>query len=197
MNFPAQTRNRIQNMAVFFVANCSNVNRMKLNKLFYFADKLAIERTAFSISEQQYFADVNGPVPVSTEIERNIIPAFSLTKVIRENGDGIFGLRKGVQFDDSEFSGVELSVLAETSTKFKQTTGEAMSALSHEKGEPWDIVWDNGRGQGAAMPLDALLERNLPPEEKEKRKLLREDVEKANRAFRALPGFDKLWSERS
>lgn len=64
MLFPEQIENRIQNMAIYFVQNTKNVDRTKLNLLFYFADKRAIEQTGFSISELKYIADDSGPVPV-------------------------------------------------------------------------------------------------------------------------------------
>ncbi len=191
MNFPEQVKNRIQNMAVYFVTHTKNVNRMKLNKLFYFADKLAIERTAFSISEQQYFADTNGPVPVSVEIDRNIIPTFSLTRVIRENGDGIFGLVEGVRFSDDEFNDTELKILEDVSKEFENTTGDKMSEISHEINGPWDIVWNTqngGNGKGKQIMLEELIDETFAQERKEERLRMREDVAKAREAFMKLPG---------
>ncbi|MBD5417073.1 MAG: SocA family protein [Desulfovibrio sp.] len=178
-------------MAIYFVANTKNVNRMKLNKLFYFADKLAIEWTAFSISGQDYFADDFGPVPVSIDLAKNIIPKFSLTTVIRENGDGVFNLVEGKEFIDDEFNDKELKVLANICKKYKNTTGEEMSRISHAPNEPWDIVWNRqngGKGKGKQIPLEALVDDTLRPQEKERRRLLRESVAKANAAFLKLPG---------
>lgn len=74
MNFPEEIWERVRNMAVYFVMSTEQVDIMKLNKLYYFADKMAIEDLAFSISDQPYYADANGPVPVSADREKILCP---------------------------------------------------------------------------------------------------------------------------
>lgn len=186
MNFPDEIKNRVQNMAIFFVSHTENVNRMKLNKLFYFADKMAIEKTAFSLSDQEYFADDNGPVPVSIQRDKNIIPSFDLDTVITESSDGIFKVAEGISFSDDEFNDEELEILQLVSDEYKTMSGQKMSSETHKAGEPWAIVWDNKKGKGKTIPLTQLLEDGLPQEEKERRRLLREDAQKSFDAFSRL-----------
>lgn len=64
MLFPEQQAQRVLNMAVYFVTHTENCDRKKLRMLFYFADKLAIERMAFPISDAEYIAEEDGPMPV-------------------------------------------------------------------------------------------------------------------------------------
>lgn len=191
MLYPEQIRDRVQNMAIFFVDRTTNVNSLKLDKLFYFTDDLAIRRIVFSISKQPYFADTNGPVPVDIDKNCNIIPTYSLLEVIREKQDGTFEVMPGKRFIDDEFNDRELEVLEEICVKYQNTTGEELSALSHTPNEPWDIVWNKengGHGSGKPIALEALIDETFPPEEQERRRLLRESVAKANAAFLKLPG---------
>lgn len=191
MLYPEQIRNRIQNMAIQFVDHTRNVNPLKLDKLFYFADELAIRQMVFSISKQPYFTDHNGPVPVSINKKQGIVHAFSLFDVIREREDGTFARVQMKQFSDDEFNEREVLILKEICNKFQNATGEEMSTLSHSTNGPWDIVWNSvadGNRVGKYIPLETLIDSTFPPEEQERRRLIRSGVAKANAAFMKLPG---------
>lgn len=186
MNFPEEIMARVQNMAIYFVFHTENVNRMKLNKLFYFADKMAIEKTGFSISDQNYFADDNGPVPVSVNRDTNIIPTFELDSVITESSDGIFKVAEGVSFTDDEFNDEELAILKDITKEYYSMSGQDMSILSHKVGDPWDLVWQNEKGKGKIIPITQLVEKDLPDEEKEWRINVREEAQKSFDSFKRL-----------
>lgn len=191
MLYPEQIRDRIQNMAIFFVDRTTNVNPLKLDKLFYFTDDLAIRRMVFSISKQPYYADQNGPVPVGLDKSRNIISTYSLSEVIREKEDGTFEVVPGKRFIDDEFNERELAILEEICEKYQNTSGEELSVISHTPNEPWDIVWNKengGNGRGKPIALEALLDGTFEPEEQARRQLLRDGVAKAKAAFLRLPG---------
>lgn len=186
MNYQEQTRRRIQNMAVYLVGGTKCVDPGKLYKLFYAADKLAIERTAFSISDLPYYAALTGPMPLSIEKDKGIIPTFSLNDVLTENEDGTFKVADGVTFSKADFTDAELAVLSVICEAFCDVSGEAMSEQSHAEGEPWRVFIDEGNKIGARMPLEELIERDLPATEREGRCRFRADARASQDMFRSL-----------
>ncbi len=142
MNPADQTRRRVQNMAIYFVANTSMVNQLKLEKLFFFADLAFCRDIGLSISEQNYLARDLGPVPVSPDKKESLFQAYQLGEVLSSDAQGFYSPVAGAVFNGDLFSPRELSCIEKTAREFSDSSGEDMSALTHTKGE----VWENGSG---------------------------------------------------
>ena len=123
----------VKNMAIYFVNNTENVNNIKLNCLFYFADKMSIKEYVFPISRQDYFAYEYGPSPVS--IRNNIINAFNLNDIFIKNSDGFFNTIPGIFFVDGEFCNNDLTILDSIINEFKTITWQEISKKACEKGD--------------------------------------------------------------
>lgn len=173
-------------MAICFVANTNDVDDQKLYKLFYSADRLAVERTAFSISDQPYFAGETGPMPVSPDKKNDIISSFALHDVITPNDNGIYRLIEGITFNKADFTDAELEVLRVTCEAFRDVSGAAMSEQSHAIGESWRVFMDEGNQLGDRMPFEELIEREFPSEEQVERQRFRKDARESQAMFESL-----------
>lgn len=183
----SRTRDRIQNMAIFFVQHTENVDQLKLDKLFYFTDYTSIVEYVLSISGQKYFADDNGPVPVSLKKDENIYSKFGLHEVIPICFEKkYYGVAEGKTFNDGNFNDDEISILERISSKYRTISGDGMSRESHEFGKPWYVIWEKSRGRGKEIPLEKLVDANRPEEEIEWRKGLRNNIKMAEDAFNKL-----------
>lgn len=150
MRSEERMHSRLRNMAIYFVQNSNSVNQLKLEKLFYFADLHSFRENIFTISNQQYVARENGPVPVIDG--KDLFEAENFSDFLYKNAQNFFITNK--KFDDSNFSPYEIGIMAEICCKYKTLSGEQMSRLSHEKNGPWDRVWKNGTGNGVEISFN-------------------------------------------
>lgn len=114
------------------------------------------------------------------------MPAFRLRELITESSDGVFKAAQGVSFCDDEFNDAELAILKKISDKYRTVSGQVMSKESHEPGGPWAAVWKDETSRGLLIPMEQLVEKALPEEEKNRRKLLRDDAQRNLESFSRL-----------
>ncbi len=171
-------RERVQNAVLFFVTNAKNVGMTKLCKLLYFCDLNMHLKQGVAITDLEYQAEKRGPVPMAVYRELNdyLQPeeeGYGLKDFIHREpprreraGDDerFFVPNRGRSFDPDFFSKNELDVLNETIERYRDSLGTEMSAESHLAGKPWELTWQNGRGESQKIDLNRGLELNTDPE---------------------------------
>lgn len=184
MQFENKIRKRIQNMVIYFVDHTQNVNQLKLDKLFFFADKASCQERGLSISEQTYVARERGPVPVSPDKKESIFYIYKLGDVIIPDELGFYSRAPDAIFDESLFTPEQLGYLERTSKEFCHSSGDDLSKLSHDPDDVWYEVWDNGNGNEKEINL--LADEKLPQKLVKRRELLRRRQTMAREAFAKL-----------
>lgn len=172
--------NRLRNEIVYFLQNTNNVDMQKLNGLFYAADKMCIEETAFNISDSEYLAMERGPLLGC------ILGAFHVIVDIADENNGYFILKNDIVFDKSHFTDAEISVLKAIAAVYKDVSATAMKQQFCSEGEPWQIYLAEGGQFIGRIPLEKLVERHLPAKEREEREALRREAEETQRLYQSL-----------
>lgn len=185
INFPEEIWERVRNMAIRFVERTNQVDRRKLNKLFYLTDVEAYKQTAFTLTEQKYVAQQFGPVPVSPSNDTDFFQFFKLEDLLGSDGDEVYHLRKGVAFDDGEFTDQELQIIDSVCDTYKDFTGNALSDKTHEPEFAWLSVWKDGNGVGKEIPFE-FYDANLSQNERELRAIWKEDAKRNYDSFSRL-----------
>jgi uncharacterized phage-associated protein len=116
--------------------------KTKMNKLLFYADNCAFNRTGYSISGAKYRAIERGPVPYRYESVFDELAENDVIDIFFENkGEYTTKLLKGRDdrpFNKALFSEVELQILNEIVDKFKNYTIKEIVDLSHK-----EIAWKN------------------------------------------------------
>lgn len=166
-------KERIQNMAIYFVKNTDRVGMVKLMKLFYFCDRECYLKTGFKITDLEYTAKEKGPVlmDIYNELKRREkIDKYGIINVIQreransqktEMDELYFKPKRNKDFCWKFFSRCELGILQDICNQYKLKTGAQMSMESHEDGLPWLQTWNNGQGDGQLIDFDLDIERYL------------------------------------
>lgn len=142
---------KIKALVLYFSSHTStrNLGKVKLMKLFYFADFTHIRRYGLPITGDLYRNLEHGPIPStikllvdSVEDEPSSAILGDIIKVDVKEGQRIHRIvskREYTAEDEKLFSASELEVLKEISTKFKDTSTSAIEEMSHEEA-PWKLT---------------------------------------------------------
>jgi uncharacterized phage-associated protein len=142
MNLPLS---KIKSMLLYFATHTDPrfLGKVKLMKLFYFADFAHVKKYGTPITNDCYFHLEHGPVPsaimnfvTSVEYEpEEALMADVISVEIREgrNMKRIIPQRNLEQSDQDYFSGTELDILRTVCERFKTTTGKEIEDISHKE----------------------------------------------------------------
>jgi len=200
MNPISFERERIQNLALYFVQNTKYVSTTKLCKLFYFLDIDVYVQTGFSVTNLQYRAKPRGPVPMEIwadiqDKRRNKYTYFDLFEIIKretrrssktENDEIYLIAKKKKTFNNTYFSEIELQILQAICKKFYESLGTEMSEESHLHGSPWKEAWKEGKGDGDLIDFDLEARLHYNTEEIERRKFVQNMSTQQNRLIALL-----------
>lgn len=156
------SQEKVKALAHYICKKCSNSSRLgaiKLNKVFWFADRFAYQQTGESITGCRYKKLKNGPVPVEVK------PALTALE-----GEGKIAISESEYFNYKKTDYVSLkdpdtSLFNEEELKFIDEiiefvcdghTAKSISDLSH------DLVWE-AAGMGEEIPMYAVLAGNPAP----------------------------------
>lgn len=171
-------RERVQNAVLFFVANAKNVGMTKLCKLLYFCDLSLHLKRGYGLTGLAYIAETRGPVPMEIYRElsgylREEEKSYGLNDVVHREtprkkrtgpDERFFVPNRDRNFVPDFFSENELDVLRDTAEHYKNSLGTEMSEESHLKGRPWELTWQNGRGEHQKIDFNLGLKLNTDPE---------------------------------
>ena len=161
-------RERLLNAIVFFLTNTKHCHTLKLFKLLFFLDFEHYRQTGRTVTGLEYVAWPNGPAPSDLWGELQSPPADlrAVAAVVPIHDDVTSRLlRRDIKpkkaFDRRLFSKRELRIMALIAEVFAEAKADDMSEFSHLKGSPWHQVYNRGKGNGQAIPVE--LSRRTPP----------------------------------
>lgn len=131
--------NKMSNLLLYLIASCNPDynDKLKLNKLLFYADYYHFQQTGKSITGLTYRAIPYGPVPVNYDYlfaylanELKLIePAFTES----QNSRIIEHFNSKKQFDLSVFNEEELQTIKQIIEKFRDSTSWELVELSHKE----------------------------------------------------------------
>lgn len=132
---------------LYLASKLSDPTFHSINKLFYFADKISLERYGRFIAGDTYYAMQYGPVPTSTYDMMKNSAVYGVTDFRVHDGQKIVPSRAPNmdEFSDSDVEVLNMAIEAYSKLSFKQRT-----ELSHDSA--YDEAWDN-RGMRASIPM--------------------------------------------
>ena len=137
------TREKLLNAVLYFSQETKFCGKTKLMKLLYFLDFMHFKKTGKSVTDLNYFAWEQGPVPKSFFEEISDAPKKDLKSLVTIKNTGDFqhiSPKKGKKPDLDVFSPRELRLLEEISFIFRDVQARDISGISHLPNEPWDTT---------------------------------------------------------
>jgi uncharacterized phage-associated protein len=133
-------REKLINAIIYFAQNTQYCGKTKLMKLLYFLDFTHFKQTGKSVTGQDYFAWIMGPVPkdLFEELSGNMKPDM-IAAIKKLPADKEFQQVNPIkQFNADYFSKKEMKLLENISFIFKDAKSDLMIESTHLKNEPWD-----------------------------------------------------------
>lgn len=152
-------REKLLNVIVYFLGEVNHCHTLKLFKLLNFLDFEHYRQTGKTVTNLDYFAFPNGPVPSSllAEIKNpptdlsEFISVNNIQNVVGELERREFVAKK--KFDSSYYTKRELEIMARLALFFRDLKAENMSEFSHDPQMPWRKIYRKGEGNGKPIPL--------------------------------------------
>jgi uncharacterized phage-associated protein len=185
----------VQSLVFFSKSGITDLTKMKVHKLLFFADKLHLVRYGRPIIGDEYFALDHGPLPSSADDDLDTAEDLAIgvdDAAVRTHFGGYLTLKSTGEWpviaavgpeNYEVFSRSELKVLSEVVEKFGRMSASKLRKLSHE--DPAYALADKNRTQGkrAPMPYESFFEG-----EADKAMLEVAAVEQEDRDFAAIVG---------
>ncbi len=150
-------REKLINAVLLFARNTKFCGKTKLMKLLYFLDFTHFKQTGRPVTELDYYAWDQGPVPKDffEEISQQMMPA-DLTKAfsIKKLGEKFEAIVPKVKVDKNYFSARELRIIDNLCEIHSTVKAEDISEISHLENHPWDKT---KKEQGMFSKIDYLL----------------------------------------
>lgn len=140
MNLVGNTKlnlEKIENMIIYFLNNCKNVYKTKLNKLMWFADALYYKTNGHSITGLAYSHMPFGAVPVRMDEFLKIFESFNKIlikeKENEETGNTFYEITPLCDFKQSLFNNDELNSIEKVAKKFYSFGNREISEYMHNE----------------------------------------------------------------
>lgn len=131
--YAPQSYSRLKNIILFFINKCGGVFNTKMNKLLFYTDFLSYKLHGTGMSGLTYQAIQYGPVPHQWDnVYAAISDVYSEIVAFQSGYSGI-KLCSEIQPDLGIFKKDELDILNAVYQKFKNTTANDISEISHEE----------------------------------------------------------------
>lgn len=156
-----RTREKLFHVIAFFAKKTKHCHKLKLFKLLYFTDFEHFKQTGRTVTGLEYFAWPMGPVPkkLDQEIQGgsedlyesiNFTPQRYMDEDFKK--DKAINISPKRKFDKNLFSKREKRIMEKMVMIYKNATAKDMTAASHERGKPWDRVYNREDKQGEKIP---------------------------------------------
>lgn len=175
------SREKLINAVLYFSQKTKFCGKTKLMKLLYFLDFMHFKETGKSVTDLNYFAWEQGPVPKTFFEEISESPRKDLKSLVTIKDTGDFqhiSPQKGKKPDLDFFSPRELKLLKDISFIFRDVQAKEISDISHLPNEPWnttkitkgmfeliDYSLAIDRKSAQKLPLDIAKQRHLERQE--------------------------------
>ncbi|MEA3417110.1 MAG: Panacea domain-containing protein [Thermodesulfobacteriota bacterium] len=176
------SREKLINAVLFFAEKTNFCGKTKLMKLLYFLDFMHFKQTGKAVTDLDYFAWEQGPVPKVFFEEISKTPRKDLTSIVTIQNCGKFQKIlpiKGKKPDLDFFSPRELMLLEEISYTFKDVQANDITDISHLPNEPWSKTKETkGMLQliDYNLAIDTKAAKNLPPHIAKQRHIERREM---------------------
>jgi len=137
------SREKLINAVLYFSQKTKFCGKTKLMKLLYFLDFMHFKNTGKSVTDLNYFAWEQGPVPKIFFEEISDSPQKDLKSLVTVKDTGDFqhiAPKKGKKPDLDFFSPRELKLLKDISLIFRDVQAKEISDISHLPNEPWNTT---------------------------------------------------------
>lgn len=195
LDFRFNPQKFVQSLVFFSKSGITDLTKMKIHKLLFFADKLHLIRYGRPIIGDEYFALDHGPLPSSADDDLDTAEDLAIgvdDAAVRTHFGGYLNLKSAGEWpviaavgpeNYGVFSRSELKVLSEVVERFGRMSASKLRKLSHE--DPAYVLADKNRPQGkrAPMPYESFFEG-----ETDKAMLEVASVEQEDRDFAAIVG---------
>ena len=134
------SREKLINAVLYFSQKTKFCGKTKLMKLLYFLDFLHFKQTGKSVTDLDYFAWEQGPVPRTFFEEISDSPNKDLKSLVTIKNTGDFQQitpKRGKKPDLDFFSPRESELLQNISFIFRDVQADDISDISHLPNEPW------------------------------------------------------------
>lgn len=171
------SKEKMENMILYFINNTNNCGITKLCKLMYYADFRHFKETGRSITGLIYKAWQKGPVPTKLwgQIKHN---PEELSDVIRTSKDNGFTKFYPVRdFDENVFSDRELRIIKQIAYIFLEANTQDIVDSTHLPNLPWEKTWNDGKGDGEIINYELAFDDTPESISMEKYTEIREDDE--------------------
>jgi uncharacterized phage-associated protein len=160
--------NVLENAIVFFAKNMKACGKIKLFKLLYLFDFEHFKQTGTSVTGLNYEAWQFGPVP------KELHDAWGELRAGKSNAVEIVDeplidfvretvkVRAGVEFDKGEFTPRQIKIFEMLREKHMSNMSQKMVDITHEQNEPWDKVWNGGKGAHRPIPYELAIPEDAP-----------------------------------
>ncbi|MFP3982777.1 MAG: Panacea domain-containing protein [Desulfurivibrionaceae bacterium] len=176
------SREKLINAVLYFAQNTKYCGKTKLMKLLYFLDFSHFKQKGRPVTDLDYFAWDQGPVPKDffEEISKN--PGEDLSALITIKDCGEFKKiqhRKGKKPDLDYFSPREKKLLEEIAEVFKEVQADDISDISHLPNKPWSKTREQKGKLGQidySLAIDSRSEEDLPVDVAKQRHIERREM---------------------
>lgn len=176
---------RLGNTVIFLENKIRPLYKTKLLKLIYLLDELSIARSGIPFLGLDYKLWQAGPV--NSDLYEELNQPHLLESFIKLEQDGLGTKVIGKkEFNDDEFSEMDINLLKEIVNRYKTTSSENLVRITHRKSAPWYIIaqennlleaFNEKRINTTDIPVDLTL---LIREDLEKMAMYRENIEVQN-----------------
>lgn len=134
----ADDRNKIANTVVYFATKVKGLDKTKLLKLLYLAQRMCVLKYKQPLLNLKFEVWQYGPVASNiyyelSEDTQNILNGY----IEREYVDNKFEIKAIAEFCDDEFSDREISLLDEIVTTYGNCTATKLVKVTHQKAWEW------------------------------------------------------------
>jgi len=130
---------KLGNTILFLIDAIKPLYKTKLLKLIYLIDELSTARNGVPFLGLEYKVWQAGPVNSDLYEELNQPYLLDSFITLEQNAKGVqvIGKRK---FSDNEFSEMEINLLKEIISRYKNTPADKLVEITHRKSAPWYII---------------------------------------------------------
>ena len=168
------SRNKLLNSIVYFATHTEYCGKTKLFKLLFLLDFGHFEETGRSVTGLEYHAYKMGPVPerLNAEVdspEPDMEDCVGVDEITTFKGYDMQKLVPRKEFDPQNFSKREIRLLQGIVEKYKHSRADDMVDVTHEKGSPWDEVYEVEKRPLQLIPYEYIFKNQEMPGEVEEK----------------------------
>ncbi len=174
---------------IYFALNTNKkkIGKLKMSKLLFALDFEHFKNTGRSVTGIKYYAYPLGPYP-KNELEKindkemppDLSHFMSILPMYEEDGEEkgyLFKTKHGTKPNLSLFSNRELKIMQWLAEVFYDASGEQMKNWSHQRGTPWQRVWQIENRPFEEIAYTYAVDDSSPITKDEAEELLKEENE--------------------